>query len=44
MQVFGEAKQYAFRIDPKTLVGRDALIIGQRNRSIGLRGALSPYF
>ena len=44
MQVFGEAKQYAFRIDPKTLIGRDALIIGQRNRTIGLRGALAPYF
>jgi len=44
MQVFGEAKQYAFRIDPKTLVGRDALIIGQRNRTVGLRGALAPYF
>jgi hypothetical protein len=44
MQVFGEAKQYAFRIDPKTLVGRDALIVGQRNRTIGLRRALAPYF
>jgi hypothetical protein len=44
MQVFGEAKQYAFRIDPKTLVGRDALIVGQRNRTIGLRQALAPYF
>jgi hypothetical protein len=44
MQVFGEAKQYAFRIDPKTLVGRDALIVGQRNRTIGLRRGLAPYF
>ena len=44
MQVFGESKQYAFRIDPKALVGRDALIVGQRNRSIGLRDALAPYF
>jgi dolichyl-phosphate-mannose-protein mannosyltransferase len=44
MQVFGEAKQYAFRIDPKTLIGHDALIIGQRNRTIGLRRALAPYF
>ena len=44
MQVFGEAKQYAFRVDPKTLVGRDALIVGQRNRTLGLRRALAPYF
>ena len=42
--LFGEAKQYAFRIEPKTLVGRDALIVGQRNRTIGLRRALTPYF
>jgi 4-amino-4-deoxy-L-arabinose transferase-like glycosyltransferase len=44
MQVFGESKQYAFRIDPKTLLGRDALILGQRDRLIGIRRALAPYF
>jgi len=44
MQVFGESKQYAFRIDPKTLVGRDALIVGRRDRMIGMRRALAPYF
>lgn len=44
MQVFGESKQYAFRIDPNTLVGRDALIIGRRDRMNGIRRALTPYF
>jgi hypothetical protein len=44
MQVFGESKQYAFRLDPKTLLGRDALIVGQRNRTVGMRRALAPYF
>jgi len=44
MQVFGESKQYAFRVDPKTLVGRDALIIGRRDRMNGIGRALAPYF
>jgi Dolichyl-phosphate-mannose-protein mannosyltransferase len=44
MQVFGASQQYAFRYDPKSLLGRDALILGQTNRTIGIRGALAPYF
>jgi Dolichyl-phosphate-mannose-protein mannosyltransferase len=44
MEVFGESKQYAFRYDPKTLVGDDALIIGRRDRMRGLGKALVPYF
>jgi 4-amino-4-deoxy-L-arabinose transferase-like glycosyltransferase len=44
MQVFGESKQYAFRYDPKIFVGRDALIIGRRDRMRGMVTALSNYF
>jgi len=44
MQVFGESKQYAFRYDPKLLVGRDALIIGRRDRMRGINESLAPYF
>jgi hypothetical protein len=44
MQVFGESKQYAFRVDPTTLLGRDALILGRRDRLTGIRRALAPYF
>jgi hypothetical protein len=44
MQVFGESKQYAFRYDPQSLLGRDAIIVGQRNRTIGIRRGLAPYF
>lgn len=44
MQVFGESKQYAFRLDPQTLVGRDALIVGRRDDTVDLRRALAPYF
>ncbi|MGH6672377.1 MAG: ArnT family glycosyltransferase [Xanthobacteraceae bacterium] len=43
MLVYGESKQYAFRYDPKTLIGHDALIIGSRNMS-GIGKALAPYF
>ena len=44
MQVYGESKQYAFRYDPKLLVGRDALIIGRRDRMDGIDRSLAPYF
>ena len=44
MQVFGESKEYAFRDDPKALVGHDALIIGRLDRMIGVDDALKPYF
>jgi hypothetical protein len=44
MQVFGESKQFAFRYDPKSLVGRDALIVGRSDRVGGLDKALAPYF
>ena len=44
MQIYGESKQYAFRIDPATLVGRDALIIGRRDRIDGIEISLAPYF
>jgi hypothetical protein len=44
MQVFGEPKQYAFRYDPNSLVGRDALIIGVRERMHGVDRGLTPYF
>jgi Dolichyl-phosphate-mannose-protein mannosyltransferase len=44
MLVYGESKQYAFRYDPKSLLGRDALIVGQTNRMVGIRRALTPYF
>lgn len=43
-QVFGESKQYAFRYDPQTFVGRDALIIGRDDRMRGIKKALAPYF
>ena len=39
----GESKQYAFRYDANTLVGRDALIIGRRDRA-GIKQRLAPYF
>jgi hypothetical protein len=41
MQVYGESKQYAFRYDPKLLVGRDALIIARRNRMDGIGRSLA---
>jgi hypothetical protein len=44
MQVFGESKEYAFRYDPKTLLGHDALIISRRDRAAKLTAALGPYF
>lgn len=44
MQVWGESKQYAFRYDAKSLVGRDALILGRSDRMNGIRQALWPYF
>jgi hypothetical protein len=44
MQVFGESQQYAFRIDPKTLVGRDALIMDRADRLNDIDKALAPYF
>ena len=44
MQVYGESKQYAFRYDPKTLIGRDAIIVGRRDRMRGVGKALAPYF
>ncbi|MGP8119731.1 MAG: ArnT family glycosyltransferase [Xanthobacteraceae bacterium] len=44
MQVFGESREFAFRIDPKTLVGRDALIMGRRDRMGGVAEGLAPYF
>ena len=43
MLVYGESKQYAFRYDPKTLIGHDALILGSRNMS-GIALRLAPYF
>jgi hypothetical protein len=44
MQVFGASKEYGFRIDPKSLVGQDALIMGRRERMTGIRRTLAPYF
>jgi hypothetical protein len=44
MQVFGESKEFAFRIDPTTLLGRDALIMGRRNRMNDIGDRLTPYF
>jgi len=44
MQVLGASQQYAFRYDPKSLLGRDALILGQSDRTISIRQALAPYF
>jgi Dolichyl-phosphate-mannose-protein mannosyltransferase len=44
MQVFGASKEYRFRVDPKALLGRDALIMGRRDRMKGIRRALTPYF
>jgi hypothetical protein len=41
MQVYGESKQYAFRYDPKLLVGRDALIVGRRGRMDGIDRSLA---
>jgi hypothetical protein len=44
MLVYGESKQYAFRTDPKSLLGHDALILGSRERMNGIDRALAPYF
>jgi len=44
MQVFGDAKQFAFRVAPGVLVGRDALIMGRRDRMDGVAEGLAPYF
>jgi 4-amino-4-deoxy-L-arabinose transferase-like glycosyltransferase len=44
MQIFGESKEYAFRFDPKTFVGHNALIIGRQHRMQGIKGALKRYF
>ena len=44
MQLFGESKQYAFRYDPRTLVGRDALIIDRQDRFNDIDKGLAPYF
>jgi hypothetical protein len=41
IQVYGGSKQYAFRYDPKLLVGRDALIIGRRGRLDGIDRSLA---
>jgi len=43
MLVFGEGKQYAFRYDPNSLLGRDALIMGSR-RMDNIALELAPYF
>ncbi len=43
-QVFGESKQYAFRYDPAIFLGRDALIIGRKDRMEGIERSLAPYF
>lgn len=43
MAVYGKARQYAFRTDPATLVGRDALIIGRSDR-IYYAERLAAYF
>jgi len=44
MQLLSESKQYAFRYDPKTLVGRDALIIDRQDRFNDIDKGLAPYF
>jgi 4-amino-4-deoxy-L-arabinose transferase-like glycosyltransferase len=43
-QIFGESKQYAFRYEPDQFLGRDAVIIGRRNRMLGIDKTLGPYF
>ncbi len=43
MLVFGESKQYAFRYEPNSLLGRDALIVGSRNMG-NIAAELTPYF
>ena len=43
MLVYGESKQYAFRYDPETLIGHDALILGSRDMG-GIAQRLAPYF
>ena len=44
VQVLGDSKEYAYRDDPKLLVGHDALIIGRRDKMTGMGAALKPYF
>ena len=44
IQVLGMSKEYGYLVDPDTLVGRDALIIGRDDRMIGVGEALVPYF
>ncbi len=44
MLVFGQSKQFAFRYDPKIFVGRDALLIGRRDRMKGIKNSLIEYF
>jgi len=44
MLVFGVSKQYAFRYSPDSLLGRDALIMGDRRRMANVAQGLAPYF
>ncbi len=43
-QVVGEPKEYAFLVDPASLVGRDALIVGRLDRTVDAETFLAPYF
>ncbi len=40
----GEHKQYDFRYDPKSVLGRDAIVIGRIDSISGIENGLRPYF
>jgi hypothetical protein len=42
--VFGESKQYAFRYERETFLGRDALIVGRWDRTQDIEARLAGYF
>jgi 4-amino-4-deoxy-L-arabinose transferase-like glycosyltransferase len=40
----GEHKHYDFRFDPRSFVGRDAIVIGRVDSVVGIDNDLKPYF
>ena len=40
----GEHKQYDFRYDPKSFLGRDAIVVGRIDSIVGIEHDLRPYF
>jgi len=42
--MFGETKQYGFRWDPASFVGRDAIVVGREHTMGRVQAELAPYF